>query len=198
MINNTIKTLLIILAISYVLNKILPTKEGFQTTTTSTGYSNLVLADSTGNMNSIAFPKGIIVLWNGEPSQIPSGWSLCNGTNGTPDLRGRFVIGVNPNNNKSSDTSLTIKEWKSQGGSETHILSIDEMPTHTHTITGKGNDDGYCKTQPCGFWGTDQLTNDGPSISSSNNPLLQVSNSGLNKPHNNMPPYYALAYIMKL
>ncbi len=188
MINNTIKTLLIILAISYVLNKILPTKEGFQTTTSSTGYSNLVLADSTGNMNSIAFPKGMIMAYyppSGNISSIPSGWALCDGTNGTPDLRGRFILGVNPNANKS--TSFTVREMNNVGGSETHTLLVEEMPSHTHNYINAGNTSSVGNSH--------EYQSNSAAHTYTN---TATTSTGGSKPHNNMPPFFTLAYLMKL
>jgi len=41
-----------------------------------------------------AVPKGVIVMWWGEVDQIPAGWTLCDGSNGTPDLRSRFIVGA--------------------------------------------------------------------------------------------------------
>lgn len=48
------------------------------------------LLESIANFSAI--PKGVIWIWSGNKSNVPSGWGLCDGTNGTPDLRGRFII----------------------------------------------------------------------------------------------------------
>ena len=150
------------------------------------GYGRIVSVDDNGNLDSFEFPKGLIVMWSGDISKIPDGWALCNGTQGTPDLRGRFIIGTNPNNNRNS--TFMVNEMGSTGGSEKHTLTIDEMPSHDHmwafgcdTNGGAGINgarDGYQSNNPCP-WG-------------------KTSKTGGGQPHNNMPPYYVLAYIIKV
>lgn len=53
--------------------------------------TNVILTDQSGNLSSIGFPKGIIIMWYGSTDNIPPGWAACDGNNNTPDLRGRFV-----------------------------------------------------------------------------------------------------------
>ena len=115
-------------------------------------------------------PKGLIVIWYGNQNNIPAGWALCDGNNDTPDLRGRFVLGV-------SD-KYTVN---STGGEETHTLSVNEMPSHSHTIRCNGGSGS----------GVEYVRYNGDSS-------MSTSSTGGNQPHNNMPPYYTLCYIMKL
>ena len=68
-------------------------------------------------------PTGLISLWSGSSSSIPSGWTICNGQNGTPDLRNRFVLGA-------GDTYAV----DATGGNESVTLSTSQMPSHTHTF----------------------------------------------------------------
>ena len=115
------------------------------------------------------FPAGGIIIWSGAVNNIPSGWALCDGTNGTPDLRSRFVLGAGG----SYSVGAT-------GGEATHKLTISEMPSHTHSYTywaGNGGGNGHT-------YGSAYTRN--------------TSSTGGDQPHNNMPPYYALCYIMKL
>ena len=72
-----------------------------------------------------AVPSGIICMWSGESTAIPSGWHLCDGNEGTPDLRDRFIVGAG-NTYKVKDT----------GGEATHKLTTNEMPSHNHGFTG--------------------------------------------------------------
>lgn len=120
-----------------------------------------------------SIPSGGIIIWSG--STVPDGWALCDGTNGTPDLRGRFVLG----NSTSHATG-------SMGGSETVTLSIDQIPSHNHIlyITGSGA-------------GSNSKLGVSESTATNTKPYY-LTNTGGNKSHNNMPPYYTLAYIMKL
>ena len=117
-------------------------------------------------------PSGIITMWSGAASAIPDGWALCDGTNGTPDLRGKFALG-------SSDKYAV----GATGGEETHTLTVDEMPRHCHSgiIIESGNG-GH------GF-----ALNSSAARSSAS-----TDYTGGSQAHNNMPPYYALCYIMKL
>ena len=110
-------------------------------------------------------------------------WHLCDGTNGTPDLRNRFIYGGAGNNNGGT------------GGEVTHTLTINELPRFTPTakISGQtGDDSNY------------MLHNNNSVIAAGTNQYASVVSSspfnaiGNNQPHNNMPPYYVLAYIMKL
>ncbi len=148
----------------------------------SNGLTLLTSADGTqnvgGNFNMV--PKGTIVSWTG--SSAPAGWALCDGANGTPDLRGRFVLGF------GQGAGLSNRPMGQAGGEEAHTLNINEMPEHSHTHTAyhanfKHSGDateGSTKPDCCGGF------------------KVQGDNTGGNQPHNNMPPFYVLAYIMKL
>jgi len=83
-----------------------------------TGYSNLL-------------PKGGIIAWSG--STIPLTWALCDGTNGTPDLRGKFILGVN--DGSGYNTNLTKRSIGASGGEENHTLTINEIPAQSHNYT---------------------------------------------------------------
>lgn len=69
-------------------------------------------------------PVGGIILWSGSASAIPAHWALCNGQNGTPDLRGRFIVGAGGSYSPGAT-----------GGAETVTLSVSQIPSHTHTAT---------------------------------------------------------------
>lgn len=72
-----------------------------------------------------AVPSGIICMWSGESTAIPSGWHLCDGEEGTPDLRDRFIVGAG-----------STYKVKDTGGEATHKLTTNEMPSHNHGFTG--------------------------------------------------------------
>lgn len=74
------------------------------------------------------FPSGGIVMWNGSAATIPSGWTLCDGTNGTPDLRDRFIVGAGRNYSPNAT-----------GGSDTVTLNLSQIPSHSHSISGGGS-----------------------------------------------------------
>lgn len=126
-------------------------------------------------------PIGGIIMWSG--TKIPPGWRLCDGSNGTPDLRGRFVL------SSGAGEGLTPRNIGEQGGEEMHKLTIDEMPKHKHTWDGVSADeqDDY------GFGRSEKNVHrdDGFSVDD----ICQEQ--GKDKPHNNMPPFYVLAFIMR-
>lgn len=123
-------------------------------------------------------------MWNG--ASAPAGWALCDGGNGTPDLRGRFVLGHHPGGGKAGQVPGTnFNQIGGTGGEQIHTLTIAEMPSHSHTFHMMGN------AKPGDNWAPSR---------GSNNPQGsgRTHETGGNQPHNVMPPYYVLAYIMKL
>lgn len=131
-------------------------------------------------------PKGIIVAWTG--STAPTGWAICDGQNGTPNLTGRFILG-----------GPTYGEI---GGASQYTLSPRQIPPlpHSHNLSLPRGDQGWGQRSNCGsdcntLWGNTltpsrQFTTDA-SIAGGNG-------SGGADPYPVMPPYYKLAYIMKL
>jgi len=123
------------------------------------------------------FPRGMIISFNS--NDPPLGWTLCNGLNGAPDLRGRFVLG------SGQGTSLTNRNINTIGGEENNTLTVAQMPSHNHSksypIHNYPGSDGGGNTYAGKIqsWGDSQYT-------------------GGSQPHNNMPPFYVLTYIMKL
>jgi hypothetical protein len=135
-------------------------------------------------------PAGGIFLWSGSIGSIPAGYVLCNGSNGTPDLRDRFVVGagstyaVNATGGSADAVVVT----------HTHAATVTD-PGHLHTYTRAG--------------GTDIVSGGGITIQTNNNPSTQNTgsvttgisvsnaNAGVSGTNANLPPYYALCYIMK-
>ena len=143
-------------------------------------------------------PKGTIVAyyppkddWEKNPIPVPAGWIVCDGKDGkTPDLRGKFIWGYNPKENQ--DTSRWFNTFGGPGGDEQHILSLEEIPPHNHSVGGLAK------------WGTscgDNCANidSGSKFGAvSGNTNLTGGKDGTTQPHNNLPPFYVLVYIMKL
>lgn len=132
-----------------------------------------------------SLPSGLIAIWKGSTSAIPDGWVLCNGQNGTPDLRDKFVLGAG--------NSYSVGNT---GGEETHVLTVEEMPSHTH----------YASESSASIWlgsrsgGKDSIMADRSQLYQNEITLdvsISLGYSGGSSAHNNMPPYYALCYIMK-
>lgn len=152
-------------------------KEHFQTATTPCV-----------DVSMSPFPTGLIIVWNGSETSVPSGWALCNGQNGTPDLRGRFVLGHNPAVSTGVGISLTPNLIGSMGGEERVTLTKGQMPRHQHWYTEGGD---YRVCSGC----QEHEVGDNPWERLWWQATAEVGN---NESHNNMPPYFALAYIMKL
>ena len=135
-----------------------------------------------------AIPSGGIIIWSGSASAIPSGWYLCNGSNSTPDLRDKFVVGAGSTyavaDTGGSANAVVV--------SHTHTATVTD-PGHSHTITPSST--GYNSAISSG---PPQATLDGSSTSTATTGVT-VSNSttGVSGTNANLPPYYALCYIMK-
>ena len=141
------------------------------------GVNNAGIAHGRINKLEKILQRGIIFIWSGSKDNIPYGWVLCDGNNGTPDLRDRFVLGGGGKYNVNST-----------GGEENVTLTINQMPSHSHDIhtgSGSGSTPPGRVTQWAqrDYWG---IKND------------VITPTGGSQPHNNMPPYFVLCYIMKI
>lgn len=145
--------------------------------TTFTNKSNITVSTSVKSIK-----RGMIMMWYGNVNDVPNGWAICNGSNGTPDLRDRFVIGAGSNYGLG---------WT--GGETSHTLSVNEMPSHQH-ISPWGECGGF--DPPWGKYGNADLYGSGDS--DDDNYWGYTSPTGGGQAHNNMPPYYGLYFIMKL
>jgi microcystin-dependent protein len=157
-------------------------------------YVRSVNANGTVNCEEVeGVPSGTIVMWSGSIASIPSGWVLCNGSNGTPDLRDRFIVGAG--------SSYSVADT---GGEASHTLTISEMPSHNHggSTSSSGN---HRHSMPNSTHSGDGLAHG--SIHHNNAGVVYtdyagshshtISSQGGGNAHENRPPYYALAFIMK-
>lgn len=141
-------------------------------------------------------PKQSAIPYWGSVAAIPSGWQLCDGTNGTPDLSGMFIVGYDPNDEDYDAIG-------SQGGSKEVTLTESQMPAHKHAATAHVNDPGHSHKIPGDAGGSDYVTmNDGngngrntDSSTTGITVSVAISNKGGSQPHENRPPYYTMAYI---
>ena len=179
------------------------------------------------NVQHHLMPKGTIVAFNGK-TPIPYGWAICNGSNTTPNLRGRFILGE----------SLS-KKINTTGGLEKVQLSINHLPKHNHSMNNSGNHSHFGNTNDAGvhthrisqlnrqgnpdgwndsgrhYWRNNdyhlnRTTDQGKNVDNSgnHNHTFKTQNSGNHNhyinysgeshSHENMPPYYVLIYIMKI
>jgi len=135
-------------------------------------------------------PTGLISLWSGAIGSVPAGWYLCDGANGTPDLRNRFLVGA------GSTYSVNAT-----GGSADSIVV-----SHTHTASSVVTDPGHNHTVNAGATVSNSLNsggtvNLGPTNTGTATTGITVAttntSTGVSGTNANLPPYYALAYIMK-
>lgn len=144
------------------------------------------IASSGGGGSGV--PSGVILMWSGTIATIPSGWALCNGSNGTPDLRNRFVVGAQQDDGGVAKTNLTGSLTVS-GGSISHSHGITD-PKHNHALA----DPPLAEETKILVFGVEQSVD---SNASSNDAVLE-SETGITVNSQSAPqPYYALAYIMK-
>lgn len=169
------------------------------TATTGTNTTQLATTAFVQTALSGAFSTGMIMMWSGSIATIPTGWVLCNGSNGTPDLRNRFVIGAHSDSAGVAYSTVTGSNTTSGGTKDAVVVSH----THTATVTDPGHVHTYDPYGPVFYVGTGgsfagvqgpQTTNTGSAVTG-----ISVTNAsaGVSGTNQNLPPYYALAYIMK-
>lgn len=169
--------------------------------------TNMAPATAAGDAVTFGQLAGMIVMWSGSAASIPAGWSLCDGTNGTPDLRDRFIVGAG----MSYAVGAT-------GGAATVTLNVNQTPEHIHNLSGAtssvGDHSHLTDGTAAGSNGNSEVFagrfGGGNSVSSGlyQRPTLPAgahshtfsgttSSVGSNQAHENRPPYYALCFIRK-
>ena len=157
---------------------------GTGATSAATARTNLDVAQAV-----YAVPTGGIIIWSGSQASIPTGWLLCDGTSGTPNLQDRFVVGAG-----------SAYAVSASGGSATAIVVSH---SHTATVTDAGHThSSFFENFPIGSSSGASLSR--PTAGSAYNVStamtgITVANSttGSSGTNANLPPYYALCYIMK-
>ena len=154
----------------------------------------------TGLTGIEAFVTGMIILWYGNTGNIPTGFVLCDGSNSTPDLRDRFVVGAGSGYSPGNT-----------GGASSTTLSESQLPSHNHSASSSVSDPGHAHSYidqyvviNAGYRPWPANNNDcqqrnintgsqttGISVSTT------IGNTGSGSAIENRPPYYALCYIMK-
>lgn len=144
--------------------------------------TGLTMSANMSSSYGSSIPVGVITMWSGAANNVPGGWALCDGGNGTPNLRDRFIVGAG----SSYGVGAT-------GGEAMVTLSVAQMPSHNHT---NGIFDRLMTQRSDGANTTDgaDRTVGEPDILTS----ATIQPAGGNQAHENRPPFYALAYIMKL
>ena len=126
-------------------------------------------------------PFRTIISWTGTIASIPKGWIICDGSNGTPDLRSRFVRSVPDNTTNPGGV----------GGSDTHALTTAQMAVHSHSVIDPTHRHAF---------GDSGWVSGGANTATSSNTLVSpsVSNTGSGSAHENRPAYFQVLYIQKV
>lgn len=140
-------------------------------------------------------PAGGIFLWSGSIGSIPAGYVLCNGSNGTPDLRDRFVVGA----------GSTYAVDGTGGSANAIVVSHNHTATSTSTVTDPGHNHTYTRYDTLTgvgganpIWANTSTQNTGSAVTGVTvATATTVASAGTSGTNANLPPYYALCYIMK-
>lgn len=165
--------------------------------TTIQTYDNLYGIIGTQSATGATIPAGLISMWSGSIGSIPSGWLLCDGSNGTPNLTDRFIIGAG-----------SAYSVNSTGGATTATLASTNLPAHTHTatVTDPGHTHGSNYVGSVNTVGTPGGAAPVPTTlalipTATTGISVAVSGGGSGGASGTafsiLPPYYALAYIQK-
>lgn len=160
------------------------------------GSARLPAVDGSQLTNIEGVPSGVIAMWSGTVANVPTGWNICDGTNSTPDLRERFIVGSATDSGATYDIGDT-------GGAASVTLTTSQIPSHNHSgntsntgnhshTFGIGNNYGSGGVWASNYTGSRSTSNTGAHSHS-----LSINNTGGGQSHENRPPYYALAFIMK-
>ena len=161
-------------------------------------YDNLYGIIGVQATSGATIPAGLISMWSGSIGSIPSGWYLCDGSNGTPNLTDRFVIGAG-----------STYAVNGTGGASTATLITANLPAHTHTATV--TDPGHFHNQSTTFTnsginGSPISTGNASNGTSASNAVVSTATTGISVSNAStgsgtsfsiLPPYYALAFIQK-
>lgn len=171
-------------------------KGGTNASTAAAARTNLDVAQAVYSV-----PSGGIIMWSGSIGSIPTGWLLCDGSSGTPDLRNRFVMGAGSTYSPSNT-----------GGSATRTLTVSELPSHTHTFSGTtgvggGSHSHSAPNASTGGSGSNAQIIGGPYNANANTGSTNIDHThsfsgttaanGSGNAFDILNPYYALAFIMK-
>jgi hypothetical protein len=147
-------------------------------------------------------PSGLVIMWYGSIASIPAGWTLCNGTNGAPNLSDFFIIPGNSDSNNFVMTNITGTNTQRGGTTDTiilqhnHTVTMDISGEHTH-IYSRNSTGGGIKYRSAGgqYYG---YSYSNTSTAGAHSHTYTTDVTGSSAVNANIPPYIALAYIMKL
>ena len=159
-----------------------------------TGMANgTALTDAATVAQSV--PTGCILMWSGSIATIPSGWLICDGTNGTPDLRSRFIVGAGSTyavNATGGSADATLVSHSHTASSSSSVTDNGHSHAGVPAIDGSVNPGSTPNRLVNGTTNSSSATT-GISVATT----TSISTEGSSATNANLPPYLALAYIMK-
>jgi len=166
-----------------------PALTGTPTAPTAATGTNTTQIATTAFVLANGVPSGAIMMWSGSIASIPSGWLLCNGSSGTPDLRDRFIVGAG----STYAVAATGGSANATLVSHTHTASVAD-PGHFHSW-----EVGFNESVPgtLGLGGANSASKFNDTTTKTTGISVTNSTEGSSATNANLPPYYALAYIMK-
>jgi len=152
-------------------------------------YDNIYGIVGTQTSVGTTIPTGMINLWYGSIGSVPSGWYLCDGSNGTPDLRDRFVVGAG----STYSVSSTGGNKDAVVVTHNHTATVTD-PGHIHSASRFASNFGIAGGASV-FGVSEQNTN--VTTSAATGITVTNASAGVSGTNANLPPYYALCYVMK-
>lgn len=152
-----------------------------------------------------ALPRTIINIYTGSLLDIPEGWQLCDGSNGTPNLTDKFIVGFGPvfpylsSGGSTSATTSANGAHAHEGETQEHALTIAEMPPHHHTVPKMLDvNDGSHNDAEAGFDGTLYHNQDTSTVGGGEAHRHGITAAG-NHQHDVaiIPPFFAVAFIAR-
>ena len=178
-----------------------------------------------------SIPVGGIIMWSGTIASIPSNWRLCNGTNGTPDLTNKFIIGASIDATTTgaggsggilkAHTAIEGNNLVTGGSKDAVVVSHNHGGTtnngsadgaHSHSVTATNsvtanpmttaaltptiftNPQSFSTFSGIGYIEVATLT----AASSGSGHTHAIATDGVSGTNKNLPPYYAIAFIMRV
>lgn len=145
-------------------------------------------------------PVNIISVWSGSEESIPSGWVLCDGTNNSPDLRNKFIVGAGENYSLAQTAgqdfvSLTTDHLPSHSHG-VGTFTADESGAHTHSYNRNGRLNNMGPGGRNNVWSRTTTASTGSAGLHQHSFSGESGQTGSGSPHENRPPFYSLCYIM--
>lgn len=198
-----------------------PGLEDQAVTTEKIDTAAVTLSQAAASLTNALVPVKGIIMFSGTAAEVPANWNLCDGTNGTPDLRNKFVIAAQSYDAATDarwETNITGTDTATGGSkdaivvSHSHDVTIDDATTgitldavgnHNHSYssnqgTGGGQGGGGADTGSSGKTTGDNGAHNHTVNDPGHSHTGTADTTGSSGTNANLPPYFALAFIMRV